>query len=88
MTETPWKLFVGNGQSFPLRDDAIPEAPPWRCFMSQLEFDVTERELSLERWEHIAHQAGEDIRGQERGENFRLDTEQKGYTLLRLLVPS
>ena len=82
MTETPWKLFVGNGESAPLRDDAIPDAPPWRCFMPPSEFDANERAQSVKRWQQITQLAEADLRGRERGENFRLDTSQKGAALV------
>lgn len=73
MTDTPWKLFVGNGRSQPLETDAIPEAPAWRQFMPQDAFDENERTASEERWAKIEELADEDVRGRERGESFRLD---------------
>jgi MoxR-like ATPase len=73
MTDTPWKLFAGNGESQPLATEAIPEAPAWRQFMPKAEFEANEKADSETRWGQIEQLAAEDGRGKERGESFRLD---------------
>lgn len=73
MTETPWKLFVGNGRSEPLTAHMIPEAPAWRQFMKPSDFEANEREASEARWQQIERLAAGDERGRQRGTSFRLD---------------
>lgn len=73
MTDTPWKLFVGNGESEALTADTIPEAPAWRQFMKPADFEANEREASEARWEQIERLAADDDRGRQRGTSFRLD---------------
>jgi MoxR-like ATPase len=64
------KLFLGNGRSPAIAK--MPEAPAWRAFMSDEDFDK-ERTASDLRWQKIQILAEKDKRGKERGESFRLD---------------
>jgi MoxR-like ATPase len=64
------KLFVGNGQSPKLTK--MPEAPAWRAFMSDQDFEQ-EQAASDARWQKIQLLATKDARGKERGESFRID---------------
>ncbi|MGB3518697.1 MAG: MoxR family ATPase [Elainellaceae cyanobacterium] len=70
MTTDPWTLFQGNGRSLPLTE--MPEAPAWRSFMMDADFEA-EQASSEERWQKVQALAKTDIRGKERGESFRLD---------------
>ena len=70
MVKPMWKLFVGNGKSPELTK--MPEAPAWRAFMSDVDFE-TARDASDRRWAQIQELASKDGRGQERGKNFRLE---------------
>lgn len=65
-----WKQFLGNGESKPLTE--MPEAPAWRRFMTDQDFEteVTEAE---DRWTQVQALAETDLRGKERGESFRID---------------
>lgn len=74
MTTPLWKLFLGNGRSSALTK--MPEAPAWRTFMTDAEFEL-EREASDRRWTQIQALAQTDMRGKERGESFRIE---KSYT--------
>ncbi|WP_008310078.1 AAA family ATPase [Leptolyngbya sp. PCC 6406] len=76
MADNQWKRFLGNGQSAPLTEAAMPPAPAWRTFMTEAAF-AAEREASGERWLAIQTLAEQDTRGQERGESFRLDDDYK-----------
>lgn len=70
MTNPIWKLFLGNGRSSALTE--MPEAPGWRIFMTDQEFEA-ESKASDRRWEQIQELAKHDIRGRERGESFRVE---------------
>lgn len=70
MANSEWKLFYGNGQSPAL--EAMPEAPAWRSFMTDDDFEV-ERKESEDRWQRVKELAAKDSRGKERGESFRID---------------
>lgn len=75
MTANLWKLFLGNGRSPAL--ETLPDAPAWRSFMPDDEFNEARRRESERRWEGVKKLAETDLRGRERGESFRLDeTEQ------------
>jgi MoxR-like ATPase len=70
MAKSMWKLFLGNGRSPALTE--MPETPAWRAFMSDKDFEQ-ERKESDRRWAQIQALSGQDTRGQERGESFRLE---------------
>lgn len=74
MNNNSWKKFLGNGQSLPLTE--MPPAPPWRQFMTDEDFEK-EKEQAINNWEKIQALAETDIRGQERGESFRIEDEYK-----------
>lgn len=74
MSSQLWDFFRANNNSDAL--DTMPEAPAWRQFMSDQDFEV-EQEASAERWQKIQALAAEDTRGQERGQTFRLEENQQ-----------
>lgn len=71
MVDQIWKLFLGNGRSSALEE--MPEAPSWRSFMSESEFQDRYKDQSDRRWHTIQALAKNDLRGKERGESFHLD---------------
>lgn len=72
MTQNTWKYFLGNGQSNALKE--MPDAPAWRTFMSEDDFEKESKE-SQARWKELQALAQEDVRGIERGESFHLEPE-------------
>lgn len=73
-----WHLFQGNGK----REKGVEkkllniEPPPWRKFGEKTEIKVNEKGIDL-RWLELRKLATQQVKGLERGKNFRLPQQQK-----------
>ena len=74
-----WKKFLGNGNSQPLTVQTLPDAPGWRQFMSAETFEATAVEAQ-QRWQAVQDLSQEDLRGQERGASFKINSEYDEVT--------
>lgn len=72
-----WKCFNGNCNGHVNHLTQLPDPPPWRKFLSRDAVDETEDE---QYWNKLRDLADQDNRSIQRGQSFRVLTDERGYS--------
>lgn len=72
-----WKCFNGNPNSHLNRLTKLPDPPPWRQFLARDAINAAQDE---EYWKKLRELARQDKRSTQRGQSFRVLTDEKGFS--------